>query len=58
MVIIGRHINGITLNAIEYLLSDHCEPLVFSNEDAAEFFLRDLGYTDEDICWMVFITID
>ena len=35
MVIVGKHINGITLNPLEYILDDNGEVWEFSNEEAA-----------------------
>lgn len=53
-MIVGRHINGITLNDIEYLLDEHGEIMHFSNENAAKAFLYEKGYSDEEMYWLVF----
>ena len=44
MIIIGRPINGISLNGDEYLLDDSGEYMEFKNEDEAKLFLRDNGF--------------
>ncbi len=36
MVIVGRHINGITLNPLEYLLDVNGEPQIFATQKAAK----------------------
>ena len=53
-MIVGRHINGITLNDIEYLLDEHGEIIHFFNENAAKAFLHEKGYSDEEMYWLVF----
>jgi hypothetical protein len=55
MVIVGRHINGITINLLlEYLLNDNGDTMEFINEDAAKVFLKTKGFTDAEIYWLVF----
>ena len=54
MVIVGRHINGITINPLEYLLDGNGDPTEFTNEESAKSYLREQGLTDEDIYWLVF----
>lgn len=53
-MIVGRHINGITLNDIEYLLDEHGEIMYFSNENVAKAFLYEKGYSDEEMYYLVF----
>lgn len=53
-VVVGRHINGITINPLEYLLDEEGEPLVFESEEKAKEFLAEKGFTEEDMYWMVF----
>ena len=53
-VIVGRHINGITINPLEYLLQDDGNLMVFANEEVAKQFLYDSGFTNEDIEYLVF----
>ena len=54
MVIIGRHINGITLNPLEYLLDNSGNVMEFENEDTAKAFLKENGITDDVIYWLTF----
>lgn len=53
-IIIGRHINGITLNPLEYVLDEDGELMVFETEDKAKNFLREHGFDDEDMEYLVF----
>lgn len=48
-VIIGRPINGISLNGNEYVEDDAGQLMVFPSEDAARDFLKAHGVTDDDI---------
>lgn len=45
-IIIGRPINGISLNGLEYLLDDKDEPMEFKDKDEAKQYLRDNGYAE------------
>ena len=55
-ILVGRAINGITINGLEYLLSeDGAEPLRFNDVHEAELFLKDHGLTDEDIECLRFV---
>lgn len=53
-VAVGRHIDGITINPLEYLLDDEGELIVFESEESAKDFLKGKGFTDDDIYWFVF----
>lgn len=53
-IAIGRHINGITLNPLEYVVDDNGELMVFETEDKAKDFLREHGFEDEDMEYLVF----
>lgn len=54
-IIIGRHINGITLNDYEYLLDGASGDIVeFESDESAKAFLRENGFTDDDMYYMVF----
>lgn len=53
-VAVGRHIDGVTINPLEYLLDDEGELMVFGSEEAAKDFLKGKGFTDDDIYWLVF----
>ena len=57
MIIVGRHIEGITINPLEYLLDENGEVKKFTNAGVAKRFLRGQGFADEDLCWFVFETV-
>ncbi len=46
--IIGRPINGISLNGFEYVLDEDGDEMIFESTTAAKEFLSDIGVTDED----------
>lgn len=51
-IIVGRPINGISLNGLEWLLNDEGKPMQFNNKEKAIEFLRSNGhedYTDDEI---------
>ena len=48
MVVVGRHIEGVCLNPIEYLLGDDGEKLKFENILKAKEFLIANGIEDSD----------
>lgn len=48
-VIIGRPINDISLNGLEYILDDEGEIRYFDSIDEAKALLREHGYDDEDM---------
>ena len=54
MITIGRHIEGITINPLEYVLDDNGEVMEFDSEDEAKAWLRKMGVSEEEIYWMVF----
>ena len=58
MIIVGRPINGITLNPLEYLLDDDGNEMLFETEEKAKDFLREHGYTDDELEWLTFQEID
>lgn len=47
--IIGRPINGIPLNGLEYATDDDGALLQFDSIESAEIFLKENGATKEDI---------
>ena len=49
MIIIGRPINGVTLNGLEYCLDDDGELLRFSSETEGREFLHENGMDDKEI---------
>ena len=53
-VIVGRPINGISINGLEYLMDDEGAYKIFDDMDAAKKFLKDNGFTDEDMEELVF----
>ena len=53
-IVIGRHINGIVLNPLEYVMNDNGDLVVFETEDKAKDFLREHGFDDEDMEYLVF----
>ncbi len=53
-VVVSRHINGITINPLEYLLDDMGEMIVFRSEKRAKEYFKDQGWTGEQIYWLVF----
>jgi hypothetical protein len=57
MVIVGRHINGITINPLEYLLDDNDEVMEFISENAAKEFLKGKGFTDDEFYSLTFETM-
>lgn len=49
MILIGRPINGISLNGREYVLDSDDNPKAFKTVEDARQFLYDAGYNDETI---------
>ena len=52
MIIIGKPVNGISLNGNEYLLNEKGQLIKFDDTDKAKQFLKDNGYdhlTDEEM---------
>ena len=54
-IIVGRPINGITLNDLEYLLDDNGEIMKFRSKEHAVAFLKKQGVSDDEIYYMSFI---
>ena len=59
-VIIGRPINGISINGNEYVCDENGMTIVFDDEVAAKAFLKENGLTDENIedYGIMFETVD
>ena len=57
MVIVGKHVNSITINILEYLLYDDGKIMEFASEEEAKAFLKEKGLTDDEIYWLVFETV-
>ena len=53
-VIVGRFINGIVLNPLEWLLDDDDCVRIFEGMDVAKKFLKEKGFTDDDMEGLVF----
>ena len=53
-IFVGRYINGITLNGLEYLLDDKGEIRLFVDENQVLEFLKQNGFSDADIEDLVF----
>ncbi len=54
-IIVGKHINGIALNELEYLLDECGEILRFPNKEYAIYYLKNHGVSDDEIYYLVFI---
>ena len=48
-VLIGRPINGISINGLEYVCDDDGYAISFDNERSAREYLKANGYTEEAI---------
>lgn len=57
-VVVGRHIDGITLNPLEYLLDDEGDLMTFDSEEQAKLYLKSQGFSDDEIYWMVFEEVE
>jgi len=58
VVIVGRYMEGITINPLEYLLDDFGQVREFADEETAKAFLYDSGFTEDDIYWFTFKPAD
>lgn len=58
MVIVGSHINSITINPLEYLLDDEGNEMLFDSEESAREYLRQQGMTEDEMYWMVFEEVE
>ncbi len=56
--VIARNINGIPLNDYEYVLGSDNELKVFINKDCAMNFLKQNGFTDDEIYYLRFFSYD
>lgn len=48
-VMIGRPINGITINGLEYVLDENGDPMKWATEEQARQFLADHGIGEKEI---------
>lgn len=46
---IGRPVNGISINGLEYVVDEKMNRLLFDSEEKALSLLREYGYDDERI---------
>lgn len=53
-VVVGRYINGVTLNGLEYLQNDEGDVIYFDGIEAAKNYLREHEVTDEEMEDLVF----
>lgn len=53
-VIVGRPINGISINGLEYLMDDEGAYKIFDDIDAAKKFLMENGFDEENLEELVF----
>lgn len=58
MIAIGRHINGITINPLEWVLNDDETIMEFATQEIAEQFLLDNGVEADDLEWYTFRDIN
>ena len=49
MLTVGRPINGISLNPLEYLLDANMYTIAFDSEEQAKRFLKRQGFSDDEI---------
>ena len=48
-ILIGRPINGITINGLEYVVNENGEPIKWATEKQARLFLEARGLSEDDI---------
>lgn len=53
-IIVGRHINGISINPLEYMQDDEGELIIFESEEQARKHLIQNGFSEDDLYWIVF----
>lgn len=53
-IVVGRHVNGITINPLEYLLDGDGELMTFETVEAAKEFLMLNGFSEAEMYWMTF----
>lgn len=57
-IIIGRPINGISLNELEFLLNNDGTEMQFKNKNSAKHFLVKSGFPEENLDGFTFVKID
>lgn len=58
MIIVGRHIEGITINPLEYVLDDDGDVIVWDSEKDAREWLAERGVTEEEMYYLVFEEVE
>lgn len=57
-IVIGRHVEGVTLNGYEYVLNENGTVKEFKDKKEAIDFLLDAGADEDDIPYYKFIVSD
>lgn len=57
MIIVGRHINGITINPLEFILDDNGDEMKWKDEATAKEWLVAHGVTEEEMYYLTFLNI-
>jgi hypothetical protein len=57
-IIIGRPVNGISINGLEYALDEHGKVKEFSDKKEAEQFLKDNGFLDKELDYFFYEEIE
>ena len=55
--VVGQHINTMYLNPLEYLLDENGDIKIFKSKNETIHFLREHGFTDEDIYQLVIMPV-
>ena len=58
MVAVGRHINGITINPLEYIINEDGDVMTWNDEGEAMLWLVEHGATEDDMYWFVFKDVE
>ena len=57
-IIVGRHIEGIALNELEYLLDEGGCELEFGSIEEAKEYLVEMGMPEEEMYYLKFIEVE
>ena len=57
-IIVGRHIEGIALNGLEYLLDADGNELKFESVEEAKEYLVKNGVSEEEMYYLKFIEVE
>ncbi|SEA05578.1 hypothetical protein SAMN04515656_10328 [Eubacterium aggregans] len=58
MIIVGRHIEGIALNDLEYLLDADGNELMFDSIEDAKEHLVEIGMPEEEMYYLKFVEVE